>query len=85
MSTAPNQNIKTDGLRAVCVPFEPLPDLCHHTKYRIYINGTYVESVGNRGSNAQRAFEFYHRRRRGKAVEILPLACKVPGCTWRAL
>ena len=75
-------NAKADGLRAVCEPSVTLPDLCHHAEYRIYVNGQYVVSVGNLGRNAQRAFEFYQRRRRGKSVEIRPLACKVPGCTW---
>jgi len=75
---------QADGLRAVCDTPATLPDVCHHSEYRIYGNGQYVESVGNLGGNAQRAFEFYQRRRRGKAVEIRALACKVPGCTWRA-
>jgi hypothetical protein len=43
-------NIKAGGLRAVCCDtLEPLPDLCHHAEYRIYVNGQYVESVGNLG------------------------------------
>jgi hypothetical protein len=75
---------QTGGLRAVCEPSVTLSDLCHHAEYRIYVEGQYVESVGNLGGNAQRAFEFYQRRRRGKAVEIRSLACKMPGCTWRA-
>jgi hypothetical protein len=85
MSRTAVNTISADALRGVSVPSEPLPDLCHHAEYRIYVNGQYVESVGNVGSNAQRAFDFYQRRRRGKAVEIRSLACKVPGCTWGRL
>jgi len=69
------------GLRAVS-EFDTLPDLCHHAEYRIHVNnGRYVENVGNLGRNAQRVFQFYQRRRRGKPVEVRPLACQ-PGCTW---
>jgi hypothetical protein len=75
---------KADGLRAVCVPSEPLPDLCHHAEYRIYVNGQYVESAGNLGSNAQRVLEFWQRRNRRKAIEVRPTRCTVSGCTWRA-
>jgi hypothetical protein len=75
-------SIQADGLRAVCDTPATLPDLCHHAEYRIYVSGQYVESAGNVGSNAQRVFEFYQRRRRGKSVEVRTLACKVPGCTW---
>jgi len=77
-------NTKADGLRAVCDTPTTLPDLCHHAEYRIHVNGQYVESAGNVGSNAERVLEFYQRRRRGKSVEIHSLACKMPGCTWRA-
>ena len=59
-----------------------LRDLCHHAEYRIHVNGQYVESVGNLGRNAQRALEFYRRRRRGKSVEVRRMACRVPGCKW---
>jgi len=58
-----------------------LPDLCHHVEYRIYASGQYVQSAGNVGSNAQRVFEFYKRRRNWKAVEVKALPCRVPGCT----
>jgi hypothetical protein len=75
-------SIKADGLRAVRNTPETLPDLCHHSEYRIYVNGQYVESAGNLGRNAQRVLEFYQCRRRGKSVEVRSLACKVPGCTW---
>ena len=81
MNQTPIESRNGGGLRAVSES-GPLPDLCHHAEYRIYVNGQYVVSVGNLGRNAQRAFEFYQRRRRGKSVEIRPLACKVPGCTW---
>jgi len=59
-----------------------LSDLCHHAEYRICVNGQYVESVGNLGRNAQRSFEFYQRRRRGKSVQVHAMPCKVSGCTW---
>jgi hypothetical protein len=67
------------------VPFveSTLPDLCHHAEYRIYVNGQYVGSLGNIGSNAQRTFESYKRRQRGKFVEVNKLPCRVPNCTWR--
>jgi hypothetical protein len=68
------ENTKADGLRPV------LPDLCHHTEYRIYVNGKYVESAGNLGSNAAHVLEFYQRRRRGKAVEARAKACTLPNC-----
>ena len=84
MNPAPIENNNGGGLRAVSES-DTLPDLCHHAEYRIYVNGRYVESVGNLGRNAQRAFEFYQRRRRGKPVEVRPLACQVPGCTWGRL
>ena len=76
-------NTKADGLRSACDTLQALPDLCHHAEYRIYLNGQYVESVGNLGGNARRALTFYQRRGRGKAVEIRAIGCKVPGCTWR--
>jgi len=60
-----------------------LPNLCHHAEYRVHVDGQYVESVGNFGRNAQRALEFYQRRRRGQLVEVRAMACKVPGCTRR--
>jgi hypothetical protein len=72
-------NNGADGLRAVC----PLPDLCHHAEYRIYVNGQYVESAGNLGSNVVRILEFYQRRRRGQTVEARLAVCRVPDCIWR--
>jgi hypothetical protein len=75
--------IQADGLRAVCDPQTALPDLCHHALYEIYLNGQYVESVGNLGGNAQRALEFYRRKRRKQTVEIKVLSCRLPGCAWR--
>ena len=57
-----------------------LPDLCHHALYEIYVNGQYVESAGNVGSNAQHVLDFYQHRRRGKVVEIRPRRCTVPNC-----
>jgi len=74
---------RADGLRAVRETTEPLPDLCHHAEYRIYLSGQYVESAGNHGRNAQHVLEFWQRRRRGQTVEARPIACLVPGCTWR--
>ena len=65
------------GLRAV------LPDLCHHALYEIYLNGQYVESVGNLGANAQRASEFWKRKNRKKVVTIEVSPCRLAGCTWR--
>ena len=83
MSKASLQNTKADGLRAVCATSEPLPDLCHHALYEIYVNGQYVESVGSRGGNAQRALDFYRRKRRKQTVEIRIQPCRLAGCTWR--
>ena len=77
------ENTNADGLRAVCDTPETLPDLCHHAEYRIYVNGHYVESAGNLGSNAQHVLDFWKRRRRGKSVEARPMACTVPNCAWR--
>jgi hypothetical protein len=74
------ENIKADGLRAVCEA--PLPHLCYHAEYRICVNGQYIESAGNLGSNAAHVLEFYQHRRRGKSVEIRPMACQVRGCNW---
>src|SRR4051812_39512397 len=70
-------NMETDVNRPTCCERSdrppgsrgPLPDLCHHAEYRIYINGRYVESVGNVGRNAEHALESWQRRRRGDAVE----------------
>ena len=72
-------NLKADGLRAVCAP---LPDLCHHAEYRIYVNGQYVENAGNLGSNAQHILESWQRSRRVKTVEVWFLPCHMPNCTW---
>jgi hypothetical protein len=73
-------NINADGLRAVCPA--TLPDLCHPSLYEIYVNGQYVESVGNLGGNAQRALSFYRRKRRNQTVEVRVQPCRLPGCTW---
>ena len=75
-------NTKADGLRAVCDTLATLHDLCHHAEYRIYVNGQYVESAGNLGSNAQHVLDFWKRRRRGKSVEARPIACNLPNCMW---
>ena len=77
MNPASIDTINADGLRAVCDTLATLPDLCHHAEYRIYVNGQYVENAGNVGSNAQRVFEFYQRRQRGKAVEVRE---RIRGC-----
>ena len=79
--TAQLDNLKTDGLRAVCLA--SLPDLCHHALYEIYANGQYVESVGNLGANVQRALDFYCRKRRKQTVEVRVQPCRLQGCTWR--
>lgn len=71
---------QADGLRAVCAPSEPLRDLCHHAEYRVYLNGQYVESVGNLGGNAQRAADSWQRRNRRKSVEVRPIRCTVSAC-----
>src|SRR2546429_2445231 len=76
-------NTNTDGLRAVCDTPASLPDLCHHAEYRIYVDGQYAESVGSLGSNAQRALDFWKRRRRGKSVEARTTACTLPHCERR--
>lgn len=80
--TLDSNNTQADGLRAVREPSEPLPDLCHHAPYKIYVNGQYVESVGNLGRNAQRALDFYQRKRRKQTVEIRVQPCRLSGCTW---
>src|SRR5437899_12445152 len=73
-------SFETDGLRAARVPAPTLPDLCHHAEYRIYVNGQYVESAGNLGSNAQNVLDFWQRRRPGKSVEARATACTLPNC-----
>ena len=82
-------NSQADGLRPVCRTPEggpaSLPDLCHHALYEIYIDGQYAESVGNLGANAQRALDFYRRKRHKQAVEIRVMPCRLQGCTWRPL
>ena len=80
MKSASIDTINADGLRAVCDTSGTLPDLCHHAEYRIYVDGQYVESAGNLGSNAQRALDFWKRHRRGKSVEARPVRCTVPNC-----
>ena len=81
-----SNNAKADGLRAVCDAHSnaktPLPDLCHHALYEIYLNGQYVESVGNLGGNAQRALEFWQHRNRKKVVTVKVAPCRLSGCTW---
>ena len=79
LATTSNQS---EGLRALRVPSEGLPDLCHHAEYRIYVDGQYVESIGNVGRNAARALEFYRRKRRKQTVEIKIQRCRMPACTW---
>jgi hypothetical protein len=79
--TRPLNNNDAGGLRAVREP-SALPDLCHHAEYRIYIGGEYVESVGNIGPHAERALEFYQRKRRRQTVKIKAMPCRLPGCTW---
>ena len=74
------ENTNADGLRAVCDTPETLPDLCHHAEYRIYVNGQYVESVGSRGDNAQRALDFWKGRSRRREVSVRPTPCPVPNC-----
>ena len=73
-------NTKADGLRDVCSASEPLPDLCHHAEYRIYVNGQYVESAGNLGGNAGHVLAFWQGRRRGESVEARATRCAVPNC-----
>ena len=82
---APIDNTKADGLRAVCDIPATLPDLCHHAEYRIYVDGQYVESAGNVGSNAQHVLNFWKRRRPGKSVEARATACTLPNCERRQL
>ena len=82
MNRKPHGAIHADGLRAARVVPVTLPDLCHHAEYRIYVDGQYVESAGNRGDNAQHVLEFRQRRRRGQAVEARAIACQVSNCTW---
>jgi len=74
---------QADGLRAVCNTPITLPDLCHHAEYRIYVDGQYVESVGNLGRNAEHALEFWQRRRRKQTVEVRPIRCTIPNCDRR--
>ena len=83
MKPASIDTTRTDGLRAVCDTSEPLPDLCHHALYEIYVNNQYVESVGNVSGNAQRALDFYRQKRRKQTVEIRIQSCRLTGCPWR--
>jgi hypothetical protein len=83
MNQTPIESNNGGGLRAVSTSAATLPDLCHHSEYRIYVNGQYVESVGNLGANAQRAVEFYQRKRRKQTVEIRVQSCRVAGCPRR--
>jgi hypothetical protein len=78
MNAKVSVNSQTDGLRAVCT----LPDLYHHALYEVFVNVQYVESVGNLGPNAQRALEFYRRKRRNQTVEIKIMPCRLPACKW---
>ena len=80
MKPASLDNRKADGLRAVC-DSPALLDLCHHALYEIYVNGQYVESVGNMGGNAQRALDFYQRKRPKQKVEVRVQPCRLSGCT----
>jgi hypothetical protein len=80
-----NQETDANHPESYCERTDRLPDLCHHSEYRIYVNGQYVESAGNLGRNAAHVLGFWQRRRRGKSVEIRALACRVPGCTWGQL
>ena len=80
MNPASVDTTKADGLRPVCDTPASLPDLCHHAEYRIYVNGQYVESVGNLGSNAQRALDYWTRSRRKQAVEARATKCPLTNC-----
>jgi len=75
-----NHGLRTD--RALNTNSCPLPDLCHHAEYRIYVNGQYVENAGNLGSNAQHILESWQRSRRVKTVEVWFLPCHMPNCNW---
>jgi len=72
-------NDKGDGLRGVS---PALTDLCHHALYEIYVDGRYVENVGSLGGNAERALNFYRRKRREQAVEVRVQPCRLSGCMW---
>ena len=74
MNPASVDKTKADGLRPV------LPDLCHHAEYRIYADSQYVESVGSRGDNAQRALDYWTRSRRKQTVEARATACTLQNC-----
>jgi hypothetical protein len=80
MNRAPINTMNADGLRAVCDTPATLPDLCHHAEYRIYVDGQYVESVGNLGSYAQHVLEFWQRKRRKQTVEVRAIGCTMPNC-----
>jgi len=82
MNAARSKNTKADGLRAVRDISAALPDLCHHADYHVYVNGQYVESAGSLGQSAQRALDFWQRRKRRQTVEARAGRCAVPGCTW---
>jgi hypothetical protein len=84
VSSASIDSKKADGLRAVGASSDTpqlLADLCNHALYEIYVNGQYVESVGNLGGNAQRALDFYRRKHRKQTVEIRIQPCRLPGCS----
>ena len=74
-----NHGVRTD--RALNTQW-PLPDLCHHSEYRIYVNGQYVENAGSVGSNARHILESWQRSRRVKTVEVWLFPCQVIDCTW---
>ena len=83
MNPASVDMTKADGLRAVCDTPATLSDLCHHAEYRIYVNRQYVESVGSKGDNAQRALDYWTRSRRKQTVEARGTACRLANCEGR--
>ena len=60
----------------------PNADLCQHACFNIYINGQYVESVGNKAEHAAQALAFWQRRGLG-VVTWSASTRSVPDCTER--
>ena len=60
----------------------PTADLCPHACFNIYVNGQYVESVGNKAENAAQALAFWQRRELG-VVTWSANVCSVPNCPER--
>jgi hypothetical protein len=77
--------MNAEGLQALCDAIEPLPDLCQHAEYRIYVNGQLVEVLGHVGRDAEWALKFWREASRRRLVELRVTPCATEGCTRTAL